>query len=103
MGNPADGSGRRAGDVEKRGTSSMRLQPTASFAILSGLWLALGIASAARAEDKPVAWTDTLKFSGYVEAGITGNPDSPADGINFGHLFTDRANTPLLNQFSLIA
>jgi hypothetical protein len=81
----------------------MRLQPTATFAVLSGLLVGLGTASAARAEEKPAAWTDTLKFSGYVEAGITGNPDSPADGINFGHLFTDRANTPMMNQFSLIA
>ena len=57
----------------------------------------------AAAPAAPAAWTDTLKFSGYLEAGITGNFDAPSDGINFGHLFTDRANSPLLNQFSLIA
>jgi hypothetical protein len=51
----------------------------------------------------PAAWSDTLAFSGHVEAGITFNPDSPADGINFGHLFTDRANKPLLNQLMLTA
>lgn len=51
----------------------------------------------------PGAWSDTLKFSGHIEAGITANPDSPSNGLNFGHLFTDRANTPLLNQLLLTA
>lgn len=51
----------------------------------------------------PTTWWDTVKFSGHIEAGITGNPDDPADGINFGHLFTDRANTPLMNQLMLTA
>jgi hypothetical protein len=49
----------------------------------------------------PANWSDTLKFSGHIEAGITGNPDDPSNGINFGHLFTDRANRPLLNQILL--
>src|ERR1700731_3298795 len=39
-----------------------------------------------------------FKLYGWIEAGITGNPDSPTDNHNFGHLFTDRANEPLLNQ-----
>src|SRR5438552_11805880 len=49
----------------------------------------------------PANWSDTLKFSGHIEAGITGNPDDPSNGINFGHLFTDRANRPVLNQILL--
>src|SRR5260221_5679790 len=49
----------------------------------------------------PANWSDALKFSGHIEAGITGNPDDPSNGINFGHLFTDRANRPLLNQILL--
>jgi hypothetical protein len=40
-----------------------------------------------------------FKLYGWIEAGITGNPDPPVDNHNFGHLFTDRANEPLLNQF----
>jgi len=53
----------------------------------------------ARAEDKPpAAWGDTVKFSGFLDAGIMGNPDSPKSGINWGRLFDDRANTPQLNQ-----
>jgi Putative beta-barrel porin-2, OmpL-like. bbp2 len=39
-----------------------------------------------------------FKIYGWIEGGITGNPDSPTDNHNFGHLFTDRANEPLLNQ-----
>lgn len=43
----------------------------------------------------------TVKFSDHLEAGITGNPDDPSNDLNFGHLFTNRANTPLLNQLFL--
>ena len=46
-------------------------------------------------------WWDTVALSLKVEAGITFNPDDPARDLNFGHLFTDRANTPLLNQVLL--
>lgn len=46
----------------------------------------------------PAAWADTIKFSGHIEAGITFNADDPKNGLNFGHLFTDRSNSPLLNQ-----
>jgi hypothetical protein len=51
----------------------------------------------------PANWSDTLKFSGHIEAGITGNFDDPSNGINFGHLYTDRANRPLLDQLLLTA
>ena len=43
-----------------------------------------------------------FKIYGWIEGGITGNPDSPIDNHNFGHLFTDRANEPLLNQVSIV-
>jgi putative OmpL-like beta-barrel porin-2 len=43
-----------------------------------------------------------FKLYGWIEAGITGNPDAPVDSHNFGHLFTDRANEPLLNQVSIV-
>src|SRR5260221_1005373 len=44
-----------------------------------------------------------FKIYGWIEAGITGNPDSPTDNHNFGHLFTDRANEPSLNQAVITA
>jgi len=45
-------------------------------------------------------WMDEqrITLSGHVEAGITGNFDDPKDRQNFGRLFDDRANEPLLNQ-----
>jgi outer membrane protein OmpA-like peptidoglycan-associated protein len=38
-----------------------------------------------------------------LEAGITANADSPKSGINYGHLFTDKSNQPVLNQLLLTA
>jgi hypothetical protein len=43
-----------------------------------------------------------FKIYGWIEGGITGNPDAPTDNHNFGHLFTDRSNEPLLNQVSIV-
>jgi hypothetical protein len=40
-----------------------------------------------------------FKISGWIDCGITINPASPNDNQNFGRLFDDRANEPLLNQF----
>ncbi len=70
---------------------------------LAGGHAADALAQNDQAAATPAAWADTLKLSGHVDAGITFNPDDPADGVNFGHLFTDRANRPLLNQFMLTA
>jgi hypothetical protein len=39
-----------------------------------------------------------FKISGWIDSGITFNPDSPRDNQNFGRYFDDRANEPLLNQ-----
>ena len=43
-------------------------------------------------------WASGIALSFQGDAGITVNPAAPNDGINFGHLFTDKANRPLLNQ-----
>jgi hypothetical protein len=60
-------------------------------------------ASSAFAEDAkaPAKWIDTLKFNGHVDAGVMLNTNNPADGINFGHLYTDRANSVQMNQLML--
>ncbi len=47
------------------------------------------------------AWASAIQFSGEVDAGVTGNPQDPSDGVNFGRLFTDKANRPILNQLLL--
>lgn len=46
-------------------------------------------------------WVDSIKFTGQVDAGIVGNPSDPNNGVNFGQLFTDKANRPILNQLLL--
>jgi hypothetical protein len=51
----------------------------------------------------PGLWIDGVHLSAQIEGGITFNPANPDDGLNFGQLFTDRANQPLLNQVLLTA
>ena len=53
--------------------------------------------------EQPKPSEKLFKLYGWIEAGITGNPEPPVDNHNFGHLFTDRANEPLLNQMSIVA
>jgi hypothetical protein len=68
-------------------------------ALCAGTFLGLsgGLARAAdlTATPPPANWWDTLTVGGSLESGILFNPDSPPDGLNFGHLFTDKANQPL--------
>ena len=42
-----------------------------------------------------------FKISAWIDGGITFNPDSPQSNQNFGRLFDDRANEPLLNQLTI--
>src|ERR1700741_3746684 len=88
----------------------------ATYALPSGSGYAqLTIPSVAASEDgkqtneveqlveTPTPAKSPFNLYGWIEAGITGNPNAPADNHNFGHLFTDRANEPLLNQMSIVA
>ena len=82
---------------------TLRSAKTRNHAILLALLLAGG--SRAYAADMPAAtpvlttgWASTITHTLQVEAGITVNPDSPASGHNFGQLFTDTSNRPVLNQ-----
>jgi hypothetical protein len=74
-------------------------------ALCACLGLAGGYARAAEPAPTPPPpnWWDTFTIGGTVEAGVTLNGDNPPDGLNFGHLFTDKANTLLLNQILLTA
>jgi len=67
--------------------------------------LALGgtmvMGSTARADfGSDTSWWKTFAISGYVDAGIMGNPTGDTAGTNFGRLFDDRANHFELNQFA---
>jgi hypothetical protein len=60
-------------------------------------------APAAPAAPPAGLWVNGIHLSAQIEAGIMGNPSAPADGLNFGHLFTDHANQVQLNQLLLTA
>lgn len=45
----------------------------------------------------PPAWLSTMTIDGYVEGGVTINPGQPYNKLNFGQLYTDRANWPTFN------
>ncbi|MGC2222261.1 MAG: outer membrane beta-barrel protein [Methylocella sp.] len=76
-------------------------------ALCAGTFLGLSAGLARAAEPAPTpppaGWWDTFTIGGTVEAGATMNAANPGDDLNFGHLFTDKANTPLLNQILLTA
>src|SRR5947208_14936851 len=57
----------------------------------------VSIASAGESTPSPTP-EPRFKISGWIDSGITFNPDSPQSNQNFGRLFDDRANEPLLNQ-----
>ena len=58
-------------------------------------------APAAAAPAPPAGWFSSIKFSAQAEGGIVVNPQRPSDGLNFGQLFTDKANQFQLNQLLL--
>jgi hypothetical protein len=51
----------------------------------------------------PGLWINGIHLSAQIEGGFMGNPSRPADGLNFGQLFTDHANQFQLNQILLTA
>ena len=44
-----------------------------------------------------------LSIYGWIETGFTGNFDAPNDNQNFGRLFDDRSNEPVMNQAVITA
>jgi Putative beta-barrel porin-2, OmpL-like. bbp2 len=75
---------------------------SAVFAALAHIAALAVLGSAAQAQDKPASqpssWWDTFSISGHIEGGLTFNTYPQNNGLNFGQLFTDKTNTPLLNQ-----
>jgi Putative beta-barrel porin-2, OmpL-like. bbp2/OmpA family len=63
------------------------------------------VATEAKAADAAAAPAAPPEFGVWaqLEAGITANADSPHSGVNYGHLFTDKSNQPVLNQLLLTA
>src|SRR5262245_31572978 len=50
---------------------------------------------------QPSAPEKPFKVYAWIESGFTANFDSPSDHQNFGRLFDDRSNEPLLNQAAI--
>jgi hypothetical protein len=46
-------------------------------------------------------WLSGVHFSGDIDVGATFNPEGPNTGINFGQLFTGKANQLVLNRFAV--
>ena len=74
--------------------------------LIAALAVPMGV-SHARAEDAakpaeaPAKWSDTIKIGAQIEAGIVGNPSGPSNNINYGQLYTDKSNSPQVNQMLL--
>ena len=90
-----------------QGLSNMvRTKRLCEFASVVAL-AAFGLGNSARADGAADAsggsWWDTVKFSGFVDAGGLGQPsrDHDSNNLNFGHLFTDKASRVQLNQLTL--
>lgn len=83
-----------------------RIQSTSLLLAFTGVFTVVFL-SGAFANDAPkvdkaaAAWFDTLEFSGHIEGGVTFNANTPAGAPNVGHLFTDKADQPVLNQLFL--
>lgn len=75
-----------------------------ALALFAGMIVTSGYASAADLPNTksppppPPSWWSTVTVNGEIDAGITGNFDDPSSGLNWGHLFTDKANEPMFNQ-----
>ena len=49
----------------------------------------------------PASFASGVKFTAHVEGGATFNAVEPDNGVNFGHLFTDKPNDGLLNSAAI--
>ncbi len=82
--------------------SPLSLASRVAASLALGLSLGAFATSASAADVAPAppppSWWSTVALSGIVNPGLSLNPSYPIDGLNFGQLFTDKANRPLFNQ-----
>jgi len=75
--------------------------------LAAGLLLSVPLQFAYAADVAPAkpapGWWDTFTVTAAIEAGLITNPAYPANGLNFGSLYTDKANSLLLNQVLVTA
>lgn len=72
--------------------------PWRGAALLLAALLATPVRAETASADLARAWLETMSIDGVLEGGASINPDMPWNGLNFGHYYTDRANTPQFNQ-----
>ena len=88
---------------------SFRFLTGAAAVALIGALAPLSPASAQQAAPAPAPAAPThyviggITVGAHIEAGTNINPDSPDNNINFGQLFTDRANSFRMNQANISA
>ncbi len=51
----------------------------------------------------PASWASTISLGLQFDGGGIVSPERPSDGLDYGHLFDDKANTFLLNQVQATA
>ena len=85
--------------------SAARAQTAPTVPQQTGLPANPASAAAEKPADKPYVapknlseWASSIKLGFQIEGGITGNPDDPRSRRNFGRLFDDNSNRPVLNQ-----
>jgi hypothetical protein len=77
----------------------LKIGIVATAVLLAGRALAADVGAPTIVAPKgAAAWTDTITAGIQIEAGILANPANPADGQNFGQLYSDHANSVMLNQ-----
>ena len=91
----------RAQTASTGANPAVSVNPTLPAA--SGATAPAAPATTAAPPSAPKSWASTITYGAQVDAGITGNFDRPSDGLNYGRLFDDKANTVLLNGIQLTA
>jgi hypothetical protein len=86
---------------KQEGEMTMPFTKTLPLGVAAIGLLIFGAVSAHAEDTAPKAWSDIIKVSGHVEVGATVSSPNPSNGINFGHLFTDKEGEVALNQAML--
>ncbi|HSZ50833.1 MAG TPA: TonB-dependent receptor [Caulobacteraceae bacterium] len=87
--------------MSRRG--AVLLSTCAAAALACGAAFAQQASPPATAQGPVATWLSSVLVDGRIQSGATFNPAGPVTGVNFGQLFTDKANQLVLNQFDLRA
>lgn len=74
------------------------MKKTISAVVALTGFVAIAFAGEPTVKEETKAPDARFKISGWIDAGVTFNPDAPNDNQNFGRFFDDRSNEFVLNQ-----